>query len=555
MSVPALAAPFAAYVMDARTGETLYSENADARLHPASLTKMMTLYLAFQAIENGQITLDTPVTVTSKAANQAPSKLGLRAGQKIALRYLIRAAAIKSANDAAMAIGEAIGGDEDGFAAMMNKTARSMGMNDSTFKNPNGLTREGHLSSARDMSILGRHLFYDYPQYYNIFSRRTADAGIAPVYSTNAKFLNAYKGADGIKTGYTSMAGFNLTASAQRGNVRIIATVLGGKSTAWRNQKMAELLDLGFAKAPNSAPVQKPAAPALVAMADTDLPLSAEGAGKVIRMQVAVERSRRPQARPGSLNAAPPEMLVAMNSGIDAALAQVHEIPEDEAEEMEEPSLAVAEAAPAPRPEQRPESLVDTSPSPVVAAVTAEAAAAETPLPMPAEIRQEIKQELVATAQADAPAEIAAPAPAALAAFQSTAPQPETLALAETIGTSEPTPAPPPERPGMIMLVSAQDAATAAGTTPEQEVVSRASTSGGRHYGITIGHYASRYNAERALLQTALTESAALGESLRKVVAAKGGYDANFVGLSEEMASAACRRFAARGRECAVIGP
>jgi D-alanyl-D-alanine carboxypeptidase len=191
--VCALAAPYADFVIDARTGEVLHQTNADARLHPASLTKMMTLYIAFQAIERGEISLDTVVTVSPYAAGQAPSRLGLRAGQKIALRYLIRAAAIKSANDAAAAIGDAIEGDRASFAKRMNRTAKALGMTRTTFQNANGLTAEGHLSTARDMTTLGRHLFYDFPQYYSIFSRRTADAGIAQVASTNRGSLTAMK--------------------------------------------------------------------------------------------------------------------------------------------------------------------------------------------------------------------------------------------------------------------------------------------------------------------------------------------------------------------------
>jgi len=291
--VPALAAPFAAMVIDARTGEVLYSENADTRLHPASLTKMMTLYIAFEAIERGEVSLDTMITVSKNAAAQPPSKLGLKAGQKIALRYLIRAAAIKSANDAASAIGDALGGSEAEFARRMTRTASAIGMKNTTFKNANGLTRDGHLSTARDMTILGRRLFYDFPQYYNIFSRRSADAGVAQVASTNRRFLDAYEGADGIKTGYTNAAGFNLTASAQRGNKRIIATVMGGKSTAWRNEKMAQLLDVGFGRAPNKATVQKPPAPVYAQVAPDALPESADGAGKTIRVSGSVARSLR----------------------------------------------------------------------------------------------------------------------------------------------------------------------------------------------------------------------------------------------------------------------
>ncbi len=249
LGCPAAAAPYAAYLMDARTGETLYAMNADTPLPPASLTKMMTLYITFQEIQAGHVALDTMVTVSKNAANQAPSRLGLQAGQKIALRYLIRAAAVKSANDAAAAIGDFFAGSPALWGVRMTGTAKSLGMTHSTFKNANGLPAAGHLSTAHDMSVLGRHLFYDFPQFYNIFSRRSTDAGMATVLNTNRKFLDAYDGADGIKTGYTGAAGFNLTASAERNGVRLIGTVFGGTSTPMRNQKMTELLNMGFAKA------------------------------------------------------------------------------------------------------------------------------------------------------------------------------------------------------------------------------------------------------------------------------------------------------------------
>ena len=264
MPMAVAAAPFAAFVMDARTGQEMYSQNADTRLHPASLTKMMTLYMAFTAIERGQVRLDSKFTVTPHAAGQPPSRLGLRAGQKIELRYLIRAAAVKSANDAATAIGEGLAGSEAKFGQQMTAMARALGMRNSTFRNANGLTQEGHYSSARDLSTLGRRLFYDFPQYYSIFSRRSADAGIATVSSTNKRFLDSYQGADGIKTGYTRAAGFNLTASAQRGSKRIIATVMGGQSTAQRNAIMAQLLDTGFGKAPTRVKEIRPEAPAYI---------------------------------------------------------------------------------------------------------------------------------------------------------------------------------------------------------------------------------------------------------------------------------------------------
>lgn len=243
------------FVMDARTGEVLYARSADRRLTPASLTKMMTLYLAFTEIEAGRMSLDQMISISANAASEPPSKLGLRRGSQIQFRFLIRAAAIKSANDAATAIGEAISGSESAFALYMTQTAQAMGMNNTQFRNAHGLTQSGHYSTARDMALLGRRLFYDFPEYYNLFSRQSASAGIATVRHTNRRFLNAYEGADGIKTGYTNAAGYNLVASARRGQERIIAVMFGGTSTAQRNARVAELMNLGFQRAPSRASV------------------------------------------------------------------------------------------------------------------------------------------------------------------------------------------------------------------------------------------------------------------------------------------------------------
>ncbi len=298
---PASAAPYAAMVIDARSGKVLHSRNADTRLHPASLTKMMTLYIAFEAIENGEISPDKVITISRRAAAEPPSKLGLRAGQKIRFKYLIRAAAVKSANDAATAIGEAIEGSEAAFARRMNRTAKALGMSRTTFKNAHGLTETGHLSTARDMTTLGRHLFFDYPDYYNLFSRKSTDAGMRNVANTNRRFLGAYRGADGIKTGYTSAAGFNLVASAIRGQERIITTVFGGRSTATRNARVAELMDLGFSRAPTRVAIARPALPSYAV------------ARKSTGADVAI---LRPRMRPDE----GPVMLASLQQGINAAL-------------------------------------------------------------------------------------------------------------------------------------------------------------------------------------------------------------------------------------------
>lgn len=568
---PSGAAPYAAIVQDARTGEVLFSQNANTRLHPASLTKMMTLYIAFEEIERGKLSLDTMVTVSKNAASKPPSRLGLKAGQKIALRYLIRAAAIKSANDAASAIGDHIGGNEAAFAARMTRTAKALGMRNSTFKNANGLTAQGHLSSAQDMNLLGRRLFYDFPQYYNIFSRRTTDAGLAQVRNTNTRFLDAYKGADGIKTGYTVAAGFNLTGSAERNGVRIIATVFGGTSTAARNAKMAELLDLGFRKAPANAPTKVPPAPqyqgdieAPVAQAD-DLPEVPGGAGKTIRLQMAVTTSPRPVARPSAeAIAATEEVVDAIGDSIAAALAEAVSAPApkgtldaqvDALAQAESPtpddSAALAELATA-APPARPDALILTD--------------EDTTEPDPTEEPTAVAGLDQADAQTP-PAQTVAPEALALIAPP---PRPEAgtldaqaLALTESgddLTISDPVAlvgivpeaAMPTKRnaPNFERVAEASPPADTA-----EPVVIRLSTSNARHWGVHLGKFNTRGEAERVLLKTQLTESATLNEGLRKVVQKGGAYQANFMGLTQDQADLACRRLQARAVQCFTMGP
>jgi D-alanyl-D-alanine carboxypeptidase len=281
-SPTAVAAPYAALVMDARTGEVLHSRSADRRLHPASLTKMMTVYLAIEAVKKGRLSLNQKVKVSGRASRQPPSKIGLRAGQYVTVRDLIRASAVKSANDAAVALAEAVAGSEPAFARLMTQKAQSFGMTRTTFKNAHGLTQSGHLSTARDMAILGRRLFFDHPEYYNIFKRKSTRAAGKTVYATNRRLLSSYRGADGIKTGYTRAAGYNLVASAERGDKRVIAVVFGGKSSRSRNARVAELLDLGFKRAPRNAAIIKPRNNAVAALASAPFPADKPPAPKTL---------------------------------------------------------------------------------------------------------------------------------------------------------------------------------------------------------------------------------------------------------------------------------
>ena len=520
-SAAALAAPYASMVVDARTGQVLHAENADTRLHPASLTKMMTLYIAFQAIERGEISVDSVVTISRNSASEPPSKLGLRAGQKIALRYLIRAAAVKSANDAATAIGEAISGSEAAFARRMTATAQALGMTRTTFRNAHGLTEEGHLSTARDMTLLGRHLFFDYPQYYNLFSRRSTDAGVTQVANTNRKFLAAYKGADGIKTGYTRAAGFNLVASAERGSERIIATVFGGTSTANRNQRVAQLLDLGFDRAPSRVAVVAPRKPGyaqIAALAPTlgsAMPLAGTPASSVSAMTVSLRPQRRPVRAPSE------EVVVALAEGVDAALAEA-QVPDATEAVVEDITTAVAIAANTP-----PADAADET-SAVLDAVASALEAADVPI-------------LAEAGDRDPGLALAAPGGTTLASL---IPRPR-----------------PEDSPAVVGAGAASGASTAglaslAVPAPEApRVVTRISTAGGRHWGINVGEFPSRDRAERVLLQTALAELGTLDEALRRVVPSSGGFEANFVGLTEESAALACRRLAARAVECRTFGP
>ena len=414
----------------------------------------MTLYVVFEAIRHGEITEDTLVKISRNASREPPSKLGLKAGQKIKLRYLIRAAAVKSANDAATALGEAISGSEEAFANRMTRTAKRLGMTRTIFKNAHGLTQKGHLSTAHDMTILGRHLLYDYNQYYNLFSRRTTTIGKRKIANTNRRLLANYKGADGIKTGYTQAAGFNLVASAERGKERIIATVFGGRSTSSRNARVAELLNMGFKRAPTNVAVIKPRRPAYPNPGKVD-----GHAGISHRTVTAVKTSLRPKLRPFGLGGGGKDRMQ------DTILAAVTSVQMPDTLESSVQNLASMYAG----------NSSDKTAPPNMYNNTAQAGLTEN------------------SSDDDDP----------------------------------------------IVL----------------EVVTRISTSGGRHWGINVGNYRSRGAAEAVLLRTVLSELGTLEGSLRKVVARQTGFDANFYGMTRDAAALACRRLNARKQSCSTIGP
>ncbi len=243
---PASAARYSSMVVDADTGEILYSRNADKRRFPASLTKMMTLYMAFEALENGRLQLDQPLKISRRAAGQTPSRLGLKAGQTITVENAILAMVTKSANDAATVVAEALGGTEVEFAAMMTRRAHQLGMIRTRFTNATGLHNRRQRSTARDMSTLARSLISDFPQYYGIFATRTFKYN-GRTHDNHNGMLDTYHGADGIKTGYVRASGFNLVVSVERKNRRLVGVVFGGKSPRSRDAHLRNLMDQAFA--------------------------------------------------------------------------------------------------------------------------------------------------------------------------------------------------------------------------------------------------------------------------------------------------------------------
>ncbi|HEY2754808.1 MAG TPA: D-alanyl-D-alanine carboxypeptidase family protein [Pseudolabrys sp.] len=232
-------------LIEATTGKVLVSENATYPWYPASLTKLMTIYTAFNEIKQGHVTLNTLLTVSKYAAAQQPTKMGFRAGTTVTLDNAIKMLMVKSANDMAVTIAEGIGGSIEGYADLMNANARRLGMSQSNFVNPNGLPAENHYTSARDLGILARALITEFPQYDSYWHIHSIRYGNRIIHNYN-KLLDRYPGADGMKTGFICASGYNLVASATRNGRRLIAIILGAWSGGARTQEAADLLERGF---------------------------------------------------------------------------------------------------------------------------------------------------------------------------------------------------------------------------------------------------------------------------------------------------------------------
>jgi D-alanyl-D-alanine carboxypeptidase len=237
----------AALIVDGETGRVLYARNETAERHPASLTKMMTLYLLFEAMKRGDVSLQTMLPVSAHAASQDRTNLHLHAGDSIPVETAIKAIVVQSANDIAVATAEALGGSEGQFADLMNAKARALGMHNTSYQNASGLPDKLQITTAKDLSILARHLAYDFPQYFPYFATPSFRFR-GTTYLTHDHLIGRYAGVDGIKTGYTSASGFNLVSSVVRDNTHIIGIVMGGRSAPRRDGEMVRLLNNAFSQ-------------------------------------------------------------------------------------------------------------------------------------------------------------------------------------------------------------------------------------------------------------------------------------------------------------------
>ena len=323
---PAYAAPRqASMAIDANTGAVLHNKSGDAVCYPASLTKMMTLYMTFELIEQGQLGYATKIKMTETAAAAPPSKLKLKPGEELTVLNAIKALITKSANDVAAALAEHIAGSEENFARLMTKRGRELGMTSTVFKNASGLPNSEQKTTARDMLKLALHLQDHFPKHYKLFSTRTFTYGGRRYRNHNA-LLRRYRGVDGIKTGYTRASGFNLVSSVRRHGKHVVAVVFGGKSARVRNAKMRSILNKALAKASR----KKTRKPILLARAKSPTP---------------------PRPTPATRHAPPrpAERFVSTPPG-PAAAASKPTLNARQPRDTSQPSISVAKVRPIPMP-------------------------------------------------------------------------------------------------------------------------------------------------------------------------------------------------------------
>ena len=568
---PSHAAPYADIVVDANSGTVLHSTNPDAQRHPASLTKIMTLYLLFEQLEAGKLKLDSPLQVSKEAAGQMPTKLGLKPGSTLAVEDAIKGMVTRSANDAAVVVAEAIAGDEDAFAKLMTRKAQALGMSRTIYKNASGLPDSGQITTARDQSTLGRAVQERFPRYYKYFSIRTFVFRGQSIGNHN-NLLGRVEGVDGIKTGYVNASGFNLVTSVHRGNRYLVAVVMGGSSAGSRDAKMRDLISDKIAQAsvkrtapmvaegsppPEARPEPKavakvetapepkvaakteakpePKAEARFAVASAvSLPVRLNSAPAAQADPAATTRTEsmaaaaQPRTAAGSTDPIRPVLVktLSVKAGTTASLAPMQVSAPTPAEPA--PVRAAAPvAAPAPVVALKPEPPAPQPAPVVVAAAKPEPAPAPFPPPIAAKIEAPLPA-LVTASKPDVPAPALSFAPIAAKAEPAAAP----VAAPARVAAAEPAPAPtraapaakPQHRSGWIIQVGAFPG--------EQEAKKRLASA----------------QTKAAKL---LTKAEAFTETVEK-----GGttlYRARFAGLDKDSAEAACKHLKRNDVECVTV--
>ena len=582
---PALAdgGKHAAMIVDANTGAVLHADDADELRHPASLTKMMTLYMTFELLQVGRLKMSDRVIISDNAAAQAPSKLGLESGESLSVSDAIRALITKSANDVAVALAEKIGGSERNFVRLMNARARELGMSKTTFQNPSGLPDKNQVTTARDMVTLGMRLQDHFPAYYPLFATRSFGFNRA-TYRNHNTLLNSFQGIDGIKTGYTRMSGFNLVSSVRRGDRHVVGAVFGGSSAASRNAEMRNLLTRALARA-SATKTRKPQ-PMLIA--------------KLKAPPQVAERPKRAEAPKFAAAEAPKPFAVGQPlpmAQARVAAAPAQNLPQERTQDFSQDQgapvdvfkvkrMPVAMRQAAPQPVHSPDETTDMSASETAAEFAAGAhpaafavastvsaptaasfapssadvgpAAMETVIPKTRVVNIDYGDNDVRNGAAASLPPVASVQPPAPVAFAS--PRTETLNTVAMLGARDLPPAerarPPSSLQAQAAMIPAASAQRVATLQPAAYQTAPAATPRGR-FEVQIGAYASIDEAQRALTSAqsrARQLLAGYGSVTHPVQkAGRTMYRARFSGFDAGRASSTCTELRRQAIDCFVM--
>jgi D-alanyl-D-alanine carboxypeptidase len=610
-SDPTQAAPYADIVVDANSGAVLHATNPDARRHPASLTKIMTLYLLFEQLEAGKLKLDSSLKVSAEAAGQAPTKLGLKPGSTLAVDDAIKGMVTRSANDAAVVVAEAIAGNEADFAKLMTRKAQALGMKGTVYKNASGLPDDNQVTTARDQSMLGRAIQERFPRYYKYFSIRSFTFRGQSIANHN-HLLGKVEGVDGIKTGYINASGFNLVTSVHRGNRYLVAVVMGGSSGGSRDARMRDLISekIALASTKRTAPMvaeagERPATnpePVVAAKAEPKpepmvvtkaepkpepMVVAKTGPKTEPKPEPKIAAKVEPKAEPKSEAKAEPRFAVASATSLPmrfnpvaaqaeppAALTQPHVVAGSTEPirpvlvktltvraGVQTASLAALHVA---SPAAEPQTVPTAVPAPAPAA----AAKPEPPAPAPAPVaaaKPEPATPPPAPAAA-AKAEAAAPPPAPVAATKPepapstpvAAAKPEPAAPAPTPAAAAKPEAPAPSASRVTAAAAATPAAKPAQPAPTAKSAAPATKPQHRPgWIIQVGAYPAEQAAKQRLstVQSKASKMLTGAEAFTETID-KGGttyYRARFAGLDKDKAEAACKYLKKNDLECVTI--